>query len=223
MKLDDWDLLVILDACRYDYFEELKDILPEGVLLKAVSPAPLGTWHEIVFDRYYDAIVYSANRNIRRGDKRFKEVYDLWDTEWNSKIGTVPPWNVNKFVIEDYYDKHLGELKEKIIVHYLQPHGTWIGKTKLYISWFNKEGLGQDVHLIPYLKNMGPKHVKQLYRDNLKLVLEHVSILIDALEQENVVITSDHGEHLGEDGKYLHTPMWNTRTITEVPWYIIRR
>lgn len=36
-----WGILIILDACRYDYFKKYCDILPEGHLQKLKTPA---TW-----------------------------------------------------------------------------------------------------------------------------------------------------------------------------------
>ncbi|KXB07802.1 hypothetical protein AKJ55_01930 [candidate division MSBL1 archaeon SCGC-AAA382M17] len=41
----DWDCLILLDACRYDYFEDIHDNYFEGQLQKADSGASAtGTW-----------------------------------------------------------------------------------------------------------------------------------------------------------------------------------
>ena len=59
-----WKYLIILDACRYDYFEKVyRDYLEEGVLERVFSPAS-GTlqWLTLTFRGYYRDIVYvSAN------------------------------------------------------------------------------------------------------------------------------------------------------------------
>jgi len=37
---EEWDFLIILDACRYDYFKEIyKNYLDGGNSMKAISPA----------------------------------------------------------------------------------------------------------------------------------------------------------------------------------------
>ena len=62
--------------------------------------------------------------------------------------------------------------------------------------------------------------MRKAYRENLRIVLEHVAELCDELLRHKpsarIVIASDHGELLGENGKYSH----GIRTLytSEVPW-----
>lgn len=44
---------------------------------------------------------------------------------------------------------------------------------------------------------------KEAYKKNLVSVLKEVQRLVDDLEGK-IIVTSDHGEALGEDGIYLH-------------------
>ena len=217
IEKEECDVLVILDGARYDIFSEIyRSILYpyKTQLLKVESLAPEGTWCQVTFTRKYNVDYYSANPHVIN---KFRRIIRIWESGWDMKLGTVPPWNVNWSVLNDQ------NRSERFIVHYLQPHGTWIGKHKLYTYWTNNVGLGQDTYLRQYLKMKSREEVQQLYIDNLILVMRHVVSLIDALDKDvEVVITSDHGEHLGEEGKYLHTPMWNTPIIKNVPWCVVK-
>jgi len=131
-----WKYLIILDACRYDYFEKVyKDyhMLKSGRLEKVVSLSSSTTeWLEKVFqDRECKNIVYiSANPYINskgipyRGFNpkpivsRFYKVVDVWDRGWSEELSTVHPREVNKVALVAsrlYSDKRL-------IIHYIQPH-----------------------------------------------------------------------------------------------------
>ncbi len=56
---ESWDFLVILDACRYDYFEWLYADYIQGDLSKRISAGTsTGQWRDSNFPDYYDDIVY---------------------------------------------------------------------------------------------------------------------------------------------------------------------
>lgn len=55
----DWDYLVVLDACRYDYFALIYERFFEGVLEKRISRGvDTPSWCKATFTRYYDDIIY---------------------------------------------------------------------------------------------------------------------------------------------------------------------
>ena len=108
---EDWQFLVVLDACRYDYFKEVyKDVLGDvGKLEKAISPASWTMeWLNKQFPEYYEDIIYvSSNPYINsgkeitihglsyNGKKHFHKVVDVWK-KWDEKTGTVLPIEINK-------------------------------------------------------------------------------------------------------------------------------
>jgi len=136
-----WDFLIILDACRYDYFEKIfRNYIYYGNLYKAISPATWTfEWAKKVFPRTYNDVIYiSANPYIRNSpaitnkqvknifiddqpfvsEKHFFKVIDVWRSGWDETIGTVHPKTVNRAVLDvinNYPDK-------RVIVHYMQPH-----------------------------------------------------------------------------------------------------
>jgi len=234
---EDWDYLIVLDACRYDVFKEVNTI--PGRLERKISLGSCTTeWLIKNFPGYYEDIVYvSANPRIShveidgfRGTDHFYKVIHVWDFGWDEELGTVPPDIVTDTaleVVEKYPDK-------RIIIHYMQPHAPWIGETRLTakdlgisfksaIEWFRNSGkispwglFGKAVDVV------GLDFIRKAYRDNLKLVLKEVKRLVDKLEGK-IVITSDHGECFGEKFIIEHPGGIYIRELVEVPWLVIEK
>jgi len=63
---EEWDYLIVLDACRYDYFSKLVGTYLQGKLEKVYSPASCTLeWCKKSFKEYYNDVVYvSANPYI---------------------------------------------------------------------------------------------------------------------------------------------------------------
>lgn len=129
---DDWDYLIVLDACRYDYFKALYRDFFEGKLEKIISPASytLGWCRRTFKGTYNDTVYISANPLVNskleiRGFKapsHFYRVVDVWDWGWDKSLGTVHPKQVNRAVLKNvvkYSDKRL-------IIHYIQPHTPYL-------------------------------------------------------------------------------------------------
>lgn len=128
-----WDYLIVLDACRYDYFSRFYGYYLQGKLEKVLSPASttLG-WCKKSFREYYDDVVYvSTNPYINSkvevegfGAKDyFFRVVDVWDYGWDEKFGTVHPQKVNE-AVQNLRGKYSGK---RFIIHYMQPHAPYLG------------------------------------------------------------------------------------------------
>jgi hypothetical protein len=59
------------------------------------------------------------------------------------------------------------------------------------------------------------------YERNLILVMEEVEKVVKALPGK-IVITSDHGNHMGEYGVYGHEKNIRTEELVKVPWHMIK-
>ena len=183
----------------------------DGKLAKCASPAgDTISWLKKTWRDFYDLTYFSANPSVNSeglkggfdARRRFAEVVDVWRFGWSDDLSTVPPWEVN-LAVE-------GLRRGQSIVHYMQPHGPWIGRTRLTVSGTLQIASVADVlrRLRGMYRIIDPRNqslLKEAYRDNLRLVLKHVANLIPALEGK-IVITSDHGEALGEHGLFLHPP-----------------
>jgi hypothetical protein len=264
-----WDILLLLDACRYDYFEaNYRDFL-EGELVKIESPASgTDTFLKRTFNEYYDNVVYvSANPYVNsRTDvigfsawKHFTKVVDVWDWGVDDEFGVVLPETMNREAIRAR--KKWPEAR--LIVHYMQPHTPFlsigqVGNASNFILakpngrdfaskvrnrldgrlkddllnrgllWKIKETLGlppaSDIETV--LRWGGREEVRRQYRENLRIVLKAVQDIVRCLDGE-IVITSDHGEYLGEKGRFWHNerltfgflPGRKDPILREVPWF----
>ena len=144
----DWDYLIILDACRYDYFRGLYESLlknkVKGKLRKVCSPASNTIeWAKKVFKGKYPDVVYvSANPWINSkvpiagfyAGEHFYRIVDIWERGWDDELSTVHPKVVNSYVkiIRKLYPR------KKLIIHYLQPHFPYIVFQRLRLNNYNK-------------------------------------------------------------------------------------
>ena len=129
---EEWDYLIVLDACRYDYFSKLCGDYLQGILEKVYSPASHTLeWCKKSFKEYYNDVVYvSANPYINSKVKirgfnaknHFFKIIDVWNWGWDEDLGTVHPEKVNE-AVQKLKDKHPDK---RFIIHYLQPHAPYL-------------------------------------------------------------------------------------------------
>lgn len=125
----DWDVLLILDACRYDFFERIyKDIIQQECTLKKARTFCSGTfdWMENNFRNkdcsnviYINCIVMFDK--FMPNDTFFK-VVKVWQSGWDYEYGTITPQNMTD---EAMFQTKLHPRK-RIIVHYHQPHPPYL-------------------------------------------------------------------------------------------------
>jgi len=129
----DWDTLIVLDACRYDYFKERFGSYLSGEL-KRVKSEWKGTlgWLVKTFDEeYYDDLVYVSgnpftsyvedvqNRGFTfNADRKFHDVVDVWDFGFDYELNTVPPQKMS----EELLKARKKYPEKRLIGHYMQPH-----------------------------------------------------------------------------------------------------
>ncbi len=218
-----WKYLIILDGCRFDYFKSLWEY---NRVYKVNSPASSTlSWLQIVFPDYYDYVIYSCNPFIgnkihkkRRYNaiEHFKQIISLWDGHWNKEFSTVLPKTVYEYSIEHAIPKS--------IIWFLQPHSPYIdldiGKTSNDFMNWSPEKDPIDWSVLNGDSRYSLEQIKELYENNLKYVIPYVYKLICFLEKP-IIITSDHGESLGENGIIGH-PNIKSKVLREVPMVIIR-
>ncbi len=282
---EDWDVLIILDACRYDFFKRLYSEHIGAELGRAVSPATCTMeWLSKVFPgQYKDTVYISANPYInskkasrdRRGHvydgkKHFFKVIDSWLTGWDDAIKSVPPERVTAA----FRKARLKYPKKRIVLHYIQPHFPYIGEShRRYLAGVSKESIQH--HSLPpktserrntskkdllaplkkraislifrffgtagvwrtvtflhpnrrvsqqvkiYLSE-GWEGIRKAYEENLRIVLKE-AFRVASRNDLNILITSDHGELLGEHGLFGHRVNSRKRENTEVPWLVMRK
>lgn len=129
----DWDYLFILDACRFDFFEEIyKDHL-KGKLQRVKSSGSMtNEWALKTFkDTILDDVVYISghpafNSKTKVGGiearKYFHKVIDVWDWGWDENLETTPP----EVMLEGLNEAEKKYPKKKKILHFMQPHAPYL-------------------------------------------------------------------------------------------------
>ena len=217
----DWDTLVVLDACRYDTFRDIyKEHLTHNCRLECVDSECKDTisWLKKTWHGKYDIVYYSAHPYVNsksefkgwRASEHFTRIVDIWKDGWNERLSTVEPRVVNDFVIRDMSPK-------RKVIHYVQPHAPYIGET-MFVVTYRPHRLGVGLMVAELIKRKYIPHdfIVDAYVDNLRLVLDSVNELLGHLKGKTI-ITSDHGECLGEEGYYIHGGD-RPDIIRKVPW-----
>lgn len=223
---EDWDNLVILDACRADEYSRY--CLSGGDLEYRISRA--GATDEFLTANFsnrdlHDTIYVSGNPwYVRLRDQLNSSVYKFINVRGKSEtskddgineltIGPGPITAAAKRTAKRYPNKRL-------IVHYIQPHTPYIGPTGQK-EFEVTRGMWNQVKE----SDVSDKTLRKAYRENLKIVLNDVEQLINELPGRSVV-TADHGEYLGERSRpipvktYGHFAGLYTEPLVRIPWHV---
>lgn len=215
---EDWDNLVLLDACRYDEFDYLNDIPGElEYRISRGSTSPEFIRGNFSNKSLNDTVYVSANRFFASLRKNIDaEVYDFIPTKLDApNVASSLPDTVTDAGIEAsnaYPNKRL-------IIHYLQPHQPYLSPKCSHLE--NKKSIKKTIAA----NSMSRNDVQEAYRENLIFVLNEVRRLLEYLEGKTV-ISADHGELLGERQQpipirdYGHPEGIYTDELVKVPWLI---
>jgi hypothetical protein len=125
--------------------------------------------------------------------------------------GSTPPRYVTDRGIavakDDEYDR--------LVLHYHQPHAPYTARATAE----NRDLHEYEENRKKYVAKTGDyERIWETYLDDLRAVLDEVAIVLDNIDAENVVISADHGEALGEWGVWAH-PIGSVHPkIRQVPW-----
>lgn len=219
-----WDLLVILDACRYDVMksvlddDQLRDNL-EATYSNASSSKP---WLERNFGPEHSGKMAKTafvtgnpfTDDVFDGNE-FRELDEVWRYAWEDERGIIPPRPITDRAISIARN----DAPSRLIAHYMQPHFPALANPELggqvdpnENRWINsvwdqlKDGsLSRDA-------------VWSAYEQNLLDVFDEVTLLLNSIDAERVVITADHGNGFGEAGIYGHPANRAHPVLRKVPW-----
>ncbi|MHA1195487.1 MAG: hypothetical protein ACTSRH_05180 [Promethearchaeota archaeon] len=222
----EWDYLIVLDACRYDMF---KYIIRHNCKYIISGGSVTQEWLRWNFKGHFNDIVYIAGNphfsiiNLKKtfGWNPFYKVVEVWDYGWDKTLKTVHPREVTiaSLIANKIYPN------KKLIIHYNQPHHPFISNKK-YLkfdegTWNSLyKSLGESKYTIwDALKSrkIQMKEFWKAYIENLKIVMKYVSILLKELNGK-IVITSDHGNLVGEYMLFGHFSHLRSKYLVKVPW-----
>lgn len=220
---EDWDNLIILDACRYDLFSEVASLEGELIKKESVASQTEEFLRKLVHGKSYPDTVYvSANPQLTKINAEFSEIVELWETMWDNEMNTVPP----KSVAEAALTAQENWPNKRLVIHFVQPHIPFIGTTGREIPQPSLEGgtidRGEDaVSVWKQLANgdLSKNTAWEAYRENLQVVLPVVEDLLEDLDGKSVV-TSDHGNMFGKRHIYGHPSGVHLKELVEVPWLV---
>lgn len=225
----DWDVLILLDACRVDLLEEVADEYPfldDPGTLTSVGSSSI-EWLEHTFtDEYADemqeTVYVTGNPFSKRvlSDDDLLALDEVWRYDWDEETGTIPARPVtDRAIAAGRENDH-----DRLIVHYMQPHFPSVPEP--LTDGMNAETLGDGEGWdSPWHRlrrgELDHDTLWSSYRENLRYVLEDVGLLLENLDAERVAISADHGNAAGEWGVYGH-PRVPLESIRNVPWYETR-
>ncbi|MDR5657387.1 hypothetical protein RH831_09365 [Halodesulfurarchaeum sp. HSR-GB] len=238
---EDWDLLIVLDACRVDVLESVADEYDflENIERRVSIGSHSREWLAKTFTRdwaneinstamitgnpHVEAVFHDRNYppketvpfafprwNVVHGEE-FETIENLSQYDHGEGYG-VPPRPITDRTITTSREGSA----ERIIAHYMQPHIPYIAKA----LEADREPTSNEARGWKNLKTSDISRADHwsLYRDNLRLVLDDIGLLLKNIDAERVLLTADHGNAFGEWGAYGHPEGFPHPSVKYVPW-----
>lgn len=225
----DWKMLVVLDACRFDLLSEATGDFPFLYQVDGVNSVGSSTpeWMQSTFTE--DTAASMANTAYVTGNPNSAKFVDegdfalldeVWRYAWDDDVGTIRPAPLTDQTIRLARSRDFS----RILVHYMQPHEPFLSAPELggsdtveRITGEAEDNNHRSVWTRLQAGEVSRETVWSYYRENLRLVLSSVERLLDNVDAQKAVITSDHGNALGEWGLYGH-PRKPVPILRKVPW-----
>lgn len=222
----DWDVLVLLDCARPDFFDSLQseyDFLHEGDTLTSVGSSS-SEWVANTFvpeyaDEMADTVYVTANPHspeIENSDW-LRGVEEVWRDGWDEDEGTVPA----RAVTDRAVSVARNESFDRLLVHYMQPHPPFVGYDDVAVGGMTRPGEDADEYAFDKAFRMGRVSFERAWEAhvrNLEYVLEDVALLRENVSADTFVISADHGQALGEYFVAGHPDGIPIAVLREVPW-----
>lgn len=223
-SMDEW-LLILYDALRYDTFDHY---MGEAEVKPTISPGTwTNEWMEAVWPDQYE-VCYVTGAPLTgahdfspyNGADHFDPIVEVWKDHWDREVRTVRPEPITEAALAAL-DNH-----DKVLVHYIQPHAPYIGDPQIigqqgHADTPYPETAEEDSGILGEVRSkitngdISLETLRRAYYDNLVQVVKGSKPLIENADRKTV-ITSDHGECLGEH-KIGHN--YNCVHVRKVPWY----
>jgi len=240
----DWDMLVILDGCRADLWD---DVAPEYGLATgdtvwsnaacsidwirrnlAAHPDELARAGYVTANPFADHDAADA-QSAGLGSMDVGHFRPLYRTHWSElfdgQIATVPPDVVTDHAIDAWRERETLGI-DRLIVHYMQPHEPyrarpeWGSGDHKLLSDLTTEGGTAGRSVWPRIEagEILADEFWGVYKDNLRWVLDDVTERLLTNCDARIVLSADHGNGLGEWGEWHHPPGAIGPGVRRVPW-----
>lgn len=241
----DWDNLIIIDACRWDFFKENNwiDGDAEPVISRGSTSGEYLRKNFLEHD-LRDTVYVTANPNAEIVEEGV--FHTVRKTYTDSPAAGWRPQHVFDLAEETYNEFP----NKRLIIHFMQPHSPYLGsladelrsevRREFGIQFYhidkesgeedldkNSENVIKDLRSAARGGYISHEDLENAYVENLELVLEYTERLVELLDGKSV-ITSDHGELLGNPEwfwfnafgrtKYGHPGNVYVPELRVVPW-----
>ena len=232
---EDWKYLIILDALRADCFADVfEDYWLEFMAKRfdrgRVRPLKLGVtctahWYKKYWSEPNDVVLISANpqpfwEGSGYAAKNFKKAFQAWDG------ARVDP------EVTLHYFKEKKDKGDRFLIHFVPPHLPFIGKRgkklmkEMERDW-HKPAIGREMYeMVQAYGRKDPDNwgiLKNCYLEGVDIMVRFLVDNLDVFSDGKVVITSDHGELIGEGDMYDHPSKVKDRELEKiletVPYY----
>jgi hypothetical protein len=231
---EDWDTLIVLDACRADLFEEVvgRERFDRYQRVTSLGSAT-AEWTKRNFadGEFGDTVYIASNPHTSKfaGDS-FHELVEVWKEAFDEEKRTVLP----EAITEAALDAHERHPDKRLVVHYMQPHRPFVeAKDLQFEGWHPKwhyerkemDGIRHPFHALE-AGLTDRETVWNAYADNLSLVIDDALSVAEAVDGRTV-LTSDHGNMLGERTfpipvrMYAHPRGVRSPELVRVPWAVL--
>lgn len=192
---EDWDNLILLDAYRADYFRKYSSL--EGELSTVVSKGD--TSIQFVANNFqdeecHDTVVVTSNLWYQKcpevDESTFFKLINPVGTENRTKTNPELVTEAALNAIEQFPNKRL-------IVHYMSPHTPHMGETADRIRNEFSEDYSRGMFYLYKRGEISKETLEQSYLETIRIIEDEVQELVKSLDGKTVV-SSDHGENLGE-------------------------
>jgi hypothetical protein len=239
----EWDVLLVLDACRVDAMEAVADeydFIGEVDSITSVGSTSFEWMDHTFTNDYLDEVRntaylsqnsftarvpgggYTGKVPIPFGPSTYdtveREDYGYLEELWRAEFDADSKWAVSSEVVTRPHPRYATERT----IH----AGCELDANRLMVHYMYPHDpyplapIKLQPRFDDALKNgtATREEVWDAYLDNLRLVLNEVGVLLENLEAEKVVITADHGEAFGERNFYRHPVACPLSCVREVPW-----
>lgn len=231
----EWDLLVVLDACRVD---ALETVAPEYEFLGPVDAitsvgSTSSEWIANTFREEFQpdisrtaCVTSNAHMQAVVEDRSYPggadhvvdaDDFSVLDQPWRYVPDEETPFfhPPPRFVTDRAVAIARSQDPERLLVHYRPPHAPY---TAGAIAG-GREPMDHEKDPFGALRD-GVDHelVWAAYLDELRRGLDEVARLLGNVDADRAIVTADHGEAFGEWGVYGHPMGMVHPAVRRVPW-----
>lgn len=268
----DWDLLILVDACRkdlmdvvapeYEYIYSINEYTSPGSCTPEWLKDSFGQEYESNLSetayvtgnpnsirafpynypskcdcgnnlnpsyssKYYDGEhICGSCGNMIEGDREVpvQILREVWREKWDNEYGTILPRPITDVAIKTARQQD----PENMIIHYMQPHHPFISSPKLDQGFqiVNENKSPEKMSKTIWEKLDDNEVIKDIvwreYKNNLEFVLDEIELLVKNIQYDSAVITTDHGNAIGEYSLYGHFKNLPISCLVDVPWCTIK-